>query len=164
MQFKKIKLNKNFQPIACDLGDELYPNGIFEFNITKLIDFINKNKNEFLLEEIEVKTIRYSSTNPYLNKAAIKSANLSSPIILAEISPGMFNVIDGHHRLEKSYLHGMNKILAYKVLALQHIMFLTSTVAYEAYVEYWNEKVKIRKKCVELQESWEDFRGAVRRL
>ena len=147
MQFKKIKLNKNFQPIACDLGDELYPNGIFEFNITKLIDFINKNKNEFLLEEIEVKTIRYSSTNPYLNKAAIKSANLSSPIILAEISPGMFNVIDGHHRLEKSYLNGMNKILAYKVLALQHIMFLTSTVAYEAYVEYWNEKVKIRKKA-----------------
>lgn len=54
----------------------------------------------------------------------------------------MFNVIDGHHRLEKAYRDGVTTILAYKILAEQHIRFLTSTMAYTKYVQYWNEKLK----------------------
>lgn len=142
---KKLKFNKTFQPLPCDVGDEFYPNGIFEFNITKLLEFINANKDKFQPQEVEVNTLRnFQSRN--LNESAIKSANLSAPIILAEIGPGQFNVIDGHHRLEKAHRDNVDRILAYKVLAEQHITFLTSEMAYKEYVQYWNEKLKCRGK------------------
>lgn len=140
---RKLKLNKIFQPPTCDAGDEFYPNGIFEFNITKLLKFINVHKDDFQPQEVEVKTLRaFPSKN--LNESTIKSADLSAPIILAEISPGQFNIIDGHHRLEKAHRDNISRILAYKVLAEQHIMFLTSEMAYKEYVQYWNEKLKNR--------------------
>ncbi len=142
---RKLKLKKTFQPIHCDKGDELYPNGIFEFNITKILAWIVANKDKFHPKEVEVKSVRSGfSTN--LDDNTIKNADILMPIILAEISPGLFNVIDGHHRLEKSYRDGIIKIPAYKLLAEQHIMFLTSVRAYKEYVQYWNNKVKDRIK------------------
>lgn len=140
---RKFKLNKKFQPLSWEVGDEFLCNGIFEFNITKILAFINVNKDKFQPEEVEVKTVRtFPSKN--LDESTIKVANLLTPIILAEISPGLFNVIDGHHRLEKAHRDGMIKILAYKLLAEQHIMFMTSIIAYQEYVQYWNNKIKDR--------------------
>lgn len=139
---KKFKLNKNFQPLSCDEGDEFYQNGIFEFNITKLLEFINANQDIFQPQEVEVNAVRKTYSPSNLNELTIQSTNISAPIILAEISPDIFNVIDGHHRLEKAYRDGVTKILAYKVLAGQHIRFLTSTMAYTEYVQYWNAKLK----------------------
>ena len=136
----KLKLDKNFQPIPSDEGDEMYPNGIFVFNITKLMAFIKANPNKFPLEEFEVKKLR-TFPSCSLNESTIQTANLSTPIILAEISPGRFNVIDGNHRLEKAHRDGLNKILAYKVSAEQHVVFLTSEKAYKLYVKYWNSKI-----------------------
>jgi hypothetical protein len=138
---KKFKFSKKFQPIVSDVGDELYPNGIFRFNITKLLEFINLNKDKFQPEEVEVKTVRTFPSSS-LDETTIKNANLALPIILAEISPGKFNVIDGNHRLEKAYRTGVATIPAYRLFAEQHIMFLASIEAYKAYVEYWNTKVK----------------------
>ena len=132
-------------PVTPD-GDELYLNGIFEFNITKLLEFINTNKDKFHPEKVEVKAVRAFRSNN-LNESTIKSADLSIPIILAEISPGMFNIIDGHHRLEKAYRDGASKVLAYKLLAEQHIRFLTSTMAYNEYIQYWNTKLKTLLLC-----------------
>lgn len=43
LQPKKLKVDKKFQPLLKDLDDEFYPNGIFEFNITKLLMFIKAN-------------------------------------------------------------------------------------------------------------------------
>ena len=40
----KIKLDKKFQPMAADDGDEFFPNGIFEFNITKNIQSMRSYK------------------------------------------------------------------------------------------------------------------------
>jgi DNA repair photolyase len=147
---RKLKLNKKFQPIPCEAGDEFFPNGIFEFNITKLLVFISANKDQFQPEEVEVRSVRkWVSKN--LDESTIKNANILTPIILAEISPGLFNVIDGRHRLEKAYRDGVIKILAYKLLAEQHIMFMTSVKSYEEYVQYWNNKIKDRmrdlKRC-----------------
>ena len=142
---RKLKLNKKFQPIPCDAGDEFFPNGIFEFNITKLLVFISANKDQFQPEEVEVRSVRkWVSKN--LDESTIKNANILTPIILAEISPGLFNVIDGRHRLEKAYRDGVIKILAYKLLAEQHIMFMTSVKSYEEYVQYWNNKIKDRMR------------------
>ena len=55
------------------------------------------------------------------------------PIILAEISPGKYNVIDGNHRIEKAYRLGTERIPAYILTARQHLRFLTTVKAYHAY-------------------------------
>jgi hypothetical protein len=34
----RLKRDKNFQPCPAESGDEHYANGIFEFNITRLLD------------------------------------------------------------------------------------------------------------------------------
>jgi hypothetical protein len=75
------------------------------------------------------------------DEKVISTANLRNPIILAEISPNRFNVIDGNHRVEKARREGVRRIPAYRVYAHQHVAFLTSVKAYEKYVEYWNSKV-----------------------
>jgi len=136
---KKIKWNPKFKPLPTDDNDEIFANGIFEFNITRLIAFIGSNPSKFLLEKIDAQSLR-NVTSSNLNESTIQSASLSVPLIFAEISPGMFNIIDGHHRLEKAHRDSVDTILVYRVYAEQHLAFLTSTRAYNAYIEYWNEK------------------------
>ena len=70
------------------------------------------------------------------------SVDISRPVLLAEISPGHYNLIDGNHRMEKARKMGINHILAYKLNVKQHIEFLTERKAYLSYVEYWNGKLK----------------------
>lgn len=136
---RKLKGDKKFQPATMDAGDEFYPNGIFEFNITKLLIFIKANLHLFQPEEVFIKGVRFPSE--HLNESTIQFANTMEPIVLAEIAPNRFNVIDGHHRLEKAYREGASNILAYKIKAEQHIKFLTSVEAYNAYIIYWNSKI-----------------------
>jgi hypothetical protein len=64
------------------------------------------------------------------------------PIILAEVSPGRFNVIDGNHRVERARRDGLDTIPAYRVPAEEHVAFLKTVCGYEAYVRYWNDKLK----------------------
>ncbi|MBJ15939.1 MAG: hypothetical protein CMF38_04830 [Legionellaceae bacterium] len=140
-----MNLLKNFEPLPPDDGDEFYPNGIFEFNITKLTHYISTNQDIFQAEQVIVSTIPSYSTT-HLNEDTIMTADLAVPIIMAEISPDQFNVIDGHHRLEKARREKVEDVLAYKITAEHHYRFLTSTEAYEQYVEYWNSKLNEREK------------------
>lgn len=125
--------------MTVDAEDELFPNGFFEFNITKLIAHIKVNPDNFPIEEVALDTFWESSIN--LDETAVLAANLSVPVILAEISPGRFNVVDGNHRVAKARRGGVKRLPAYKVRPDQHHRFLISVDAYEKYVEYWNEKV-----------------------
>ena len=143
VSLKKMMLDKKFKPFPVDEDDELYPNGVFVFNISKLVVFINANKSRFPVEEVELQSLQvFRSSN--FDEATIEAANLSAPILLAEISPGMFNVIDGNHRLEKACRTGIDQIPAYRIYANQHKAFLTTIKAYKAYIEYWNSKVDER--------------------
>lgn len=142
MTQRKLKLNKKFVPAPRNIGDELFPNGFFEFNITELIKFIYENQFQPQLVQINSLSILGADR---LDVVTVCNANLSIPIILAEISPNSFNVIDGHHRLERARRECADEILAYKISAEQHINFLTSVMAYESYVQYWNEKLKSRR-------------------
>lgn len=63
----KLKCDKKFQPMEVDAEDELFPNGIFEFNITKLIAYIKANPGSFPIEEVVIDTLGESSGN--LNEA-----------------------------------------------------------------------------------------------
>lgn len=130
---------KKFTPCPVDDGDEMYPNGIFVFNITKMALFI-RNTGSITCEEILVKD--FSSGLSKINEDHLATVDVSTPVIVAEISPGRFNVIDGNHRMEKARRLGMETISAYILYPEQHMQFLTSEKGYVAYIEYWNVKLK----------------------
>jgi len=77
-----------------------------------------------------------------LDEAAVRSADLSRPVLLAEIGPGRYNLIDGHHRVAKARRDGVPTVQARRIACPRHVPFLTSAAAYEKYVEYWNSKLK----------------------
>ena len=137
----KLKLDKNFQPSTSEDGDELYANGIFLFNISRLLAFINFNPERFPIVPIQVDEVSQYGEGS-LDQDAILAANLSRPIVLAEISPDNYNLIDGNHRVARAKRDGIRILPGWRVRCTDHVGFLTSTEAYEKYVEYWNGKVK----------------------
>lgn len=136
----KLKLDAKFEPCPPEAADELFPNGIFEFNISRLRAFIHTHPKRFPVEPVALADIpNYGEAD--LDEAAIGSANLSRPILLAEIAPGRYNVIDGHHRIAKARREGVLTLTCHRLRCPEHVAFLTSATAYEKYVEYWNSKV-----------------------
>lgn len=137
----KLILEKSFTPCAVHPGEELYRNGIFEFNVSRLLNHIAAHAAQFPIEHVKVGELPdYGSST--LDEQTIRTANLLSHILLVEISPGRFVVIDGNHRLAKARRKGVIALPARRVCAPHHIPFLTTTAAYEKYVEYWNDKLR----------------------
>ncbi|HPM03942.1 MAG TPA: hypothetical protein PK816_17415 [Candidatus Cloacimonadota bacterium] len=137
---RKFIIDKNFIPIPAEEDDELYQNGIFIFNITKMLEYIRNNPDMFVPEPVSVRKIYRESLN--INESHLDSVDLTSPVILAEIAPDRYNVIDGNHRVEKAHRQSIETIMAYRIKAEQHFKFLVSRKAYAKYVEYWNCKIK----------------------
>ena len=137
---EKLIADDSFTPCPINDDDELYPNGIFVFNITKLIEYIEKNPNEIYLVKVEVADFSRSFSS--IDESHVDSVEVSRPVILAEIAPGHYNLIDGNHRMEKARKMRTKSIFAYKLNVKQHLKFLTEKKAYLAYIEYWNRKVK----------------------
>lgn len=141
---KAMKIDDDFIPCPAKNGDELFPNGIFVFNITKMIEEIQKNSDDIVLEEVAVGDFPKEFSS--INESHVDTVDISDPVILAEISPGRYNIIDGNHRIEKARRLGINSIRAYKLSAEQHIKFLITRKSYEIYIDYWNGKLKELKK------------------
>jgi len=137
---KVLKIDKAFIPCPIAEGDELFPNGIFEFNITKMLEYIQKEPDGFTLEQVAVKDFFDGFSS--INESHMDSVDISRPVIIAEISPGRYNLIDGNHRMEKARRTGQKSMIAYRLNVEQHMRFLTSNKAYVAYIEYWNRKLK----------------------
>lgn len=135
-----LKIDENYKPAIPEEGEEYFPNGFFVFNITKMLEFIADNKDKIELKNISVEEYRRGTA--VLNEDHVDKADINKPVILAEISPGRHNVIDGNHRIEKSYRLGEKTIPAYVLTAKQHLPFLTTVEACHAYVKYWNSKLK----------------------
>jgi hypothetical protein len=134
---KKLKI-KNFKSCPIDEGDEMFPNGIFVFNITKIAEYI-QNSN-ITCEEVLVKDFSRGSSK--FKEDHLATVDTTKPVIVAEISPDRYNVIDGNHRMEKARRLGIEKVMAYKLSPEHHLQFLTTDKGYLAYVEYWNSKLK----------------------
>jgi hypothetical protein len=137
----KLKRDKNFQPCPVESGDEHYANGIFEFNITRLLAFIDTCADRLPVECVLVDDFPAYGRS-HLNEETVRSADLSRPILLAEIAPGRFNVVDGNHRLARARRDSVPMVPARRVRCPDHVPFLTSAWAYEKYVEYWNSKLE----------------------
>jgi len=142
---RKLKIDSRFTPCSVEDGDELFPNGIFVFNITKMTEYIMRSR--IPCEEIQVREFRMGSSK--FKEEHLPAVDISRPIIVAEISPGRFNVIDGNHRIEKARRLGMETIMAYKLGPEQHVKFLTTGQGYRSYVEYWNGKLKDEMRATE---------------
>lgn len=136
----RLALDPHFRPCEAQAGEEIYPNGIFEFNISRLLTYIGTS-GKFHTEPPLLAEIHYGGTSPGLNELTIAAADLSRPVILAEISPYRYSLIDGNHRVARARREGLPSILAYRIDCPEHVAFLTSVLAYEKYVEYWNSKV-----------------------
>lgn len=116
----------------------MYPNGIFVFNITKMAEFIQNQ--DFTCEEVLVRDFSVGSSK--FNEGHLPSVDVTRSVIVAEISLGRFNVIDGNHRMEKARRMGIVEMPAYKLSPEQHLQFLTIEKGYKSYIEYWNGKLK----------------------
>ncbi len=114
-----LEIDKNCEPAVTEEGEEYFPNGYFVFNITKMLKFISNNPGIIELKKIKVKEHRSSFGT--LDEKHLDKVDINKPIILAEISPEKYNVIDGNHRIEKAYRPGVETIPAYILTARQHL-------------------------------------------
>lgn len=146
----------NFKHCEIEDGHEFMPNGIFAFNITRLIEHIEGHPEDYKQIEIDVPTYFDPRPSFNLNEDYVEQADLERPLILAEIAPdrlemGMrgserdlyargYNLLDGHHRLAKARKHGIQTLPAYVLRMEQHLPFLARS--YETYVTYWNGKLE----------------------
>ena len=62
---------------------------------------------------VEVAVASLARWDRHLDDAHIASADLARPLVLAEVSPGSFNLIDGHHPVEKARRTGVGTLQAY---------------------------------------------------
>lgn len=142
---RKLKIDSRFTPCPAEDGDELFPNGIFVFNITKMTEYIMHSR--IPCEEVQVR--EFSRGSSKFKEEHLAAVDITRPIIVAEISPGRYNVIDGNHRIEKARRLGMETLRAYRLGPEQHMQFLTTSQGYSAYVEYWNGKLKDEMRATE---------------
>jgi hypothetical protein len=136
---RKLFSDKTFIPAEINEGVEYYVNGIFEFNITRLNAYIKSNPDLFIPETLTLSEIINDFS--VINERYMHSVILKEPVILAEIAPDRYNLIDGNHRIEKARRLGLEFIEAYRLSPGQHIRFLSTRKAYNLYISYWNDKL-----------------------
>lgn len=135
----RLKHNKDFIPCPVQTEDELFSNGVFVFNISRMIEDLQSKSAGIPISEFQFSECYCNSDS--FNEAHIDSVNLDKPIILAEIAPNRYNVIDGNHRVEKAKRTGSSSLPCYRLQPIQHTKYLTTRKAYDTYVEYWNDKL-----------------------
>ena len=139
MKKRKLKVNKQFVPCPVSENDEIYANGIFMFNISKMLEYINATLNDFPIEYVPV--VFWANNFSSIDESHLDSVDIAKPVIIAEIGPDRYNVIDGNHRIEKAQRMGQKKLPAHRLTVRHHINFLIDKEAYLSYVEYWNSKI-----------------------
>ena len=105
-----------------------------------MLESIRDNNDK--IELVEVTVADFPREFSSIDEEHVDSVDVSQSVLLAEISPGRYNLIDGNHRMDKARKMGVSHILAYKLNVKQHIAFLTDRKAYITYIEYWNEKLE----------------------
>ncbi|WP_139170876.1 hypothetical protein, partial [Paenibacillus naphthalenovorans] len=136
---RKLIMNPNFDPVPVHETDELFRNGIFEWNITCVIRMIEASERDFFKTAIDIRSV---SLSPFLKDEHVEAADLSKPIIQAEILPEVYLTIDGNHRVAKARRKQVQRLEAYRLSADQHIPFFTTVRSYQVFIDYWNSKME----------------------
>jgi len=138
---RKLKLDKNFEPLPTRDGDEIFRNGYFEFNITRIMKDISAGKLEVAEEPINISSWSRLHSSNTVNEDHLPSVDISKTVLQAEIRAGAYNIIDGNHRIEKARREGVKLINSYKMKGEQLLPYFIKKKGYEAFVEYWNSKL-----------------------
>ncbi len=139
---REMKIDPNFIPCELQYEEECYRNGFFHFNISRIIEDIESGKLVVAKEQIDVENWRRCHSKGVINEEHLPNVVLSKPVILAEIRHDMFEIIDGHHRIEKAHREGIPFVDSYKIMGEQLPRYLTSVERYKSYINYWNDKLK----------------------
>ena len=139
---RKLKLIKNYTPKISKSEDiEIYPNGVFNFFISKMLEDI---EDDILRpKKVRIDIEKWLKTH-YRSDSIIDKNDLGKisrkPIIQAEISPGKYEIIDGNHRFEKAFRDNRKTITSYKLTAQELVPYFYDKKGYECFVRYWNSK------------------------
>lgn len=139
---RKLKYNQSYTPLPTFEGDEIFPNGIFHFNISRITEHISEGKLKVQRERILVQEWFKTHYHPSVNEHHLPNVNINKAIIQAEICPNMFSIIDGNHRMEKAFREGIEFIDSYKIYGEQLVPYFKKVQGYKAFVDYWNSKLK----------------------
>ncbi len=139
---REMKIDPNFIPCELQYDEECYANGFFHFNISRIIEDIESGKLVVAKEQIDVVYWHRRYGVGVINEEHMPNVVLTKPVILAEIRHDMFEIIDGHHRIEKAHREGVAFIDSYKLMGEQLPQYLTSVDRYKSYINYWNDKLQ----------------------
>ena len=151
-RYREMVYRPNFYDFHNDDREEWFPNGIFNYNVSRLIkdlDAYEKDpagpswlyaavKTSIYVEDV----FKYYHDMGHLEEAHIRAADLNRPLIFVELAPDCFNLIDGQHRLEKARREGITELPSWLVGAHSAIHYLGSEFEYSKYTGYWNYKIE----------------------
>ena len=140
---RRIKLNKKFVPLPAQNGDEIYPNGIFNFAISRMLEDIISDKIVVEKEKINVQEWEKPHWRGSVTEEHLPTVDVSKPVIQAEIKPGTYEIIDGNHRMERAFREGAEFIDSYKLRGEQLLRYFSDVRGYKAFVVYWNSKLQV---------------------
>ncbi len=141
MKSRKLKLDKNFEPLPTRDGDEIFRNGYFEFNITRILEDISAGKLEIAEEPINLSSWPKLHSSNVINEDHLPAVDINKTVLQAEIRVGTYNIIDGNHRMEKARREEIQFLNSYKMKGEQLLPYFIKKKGYEAFVEYWNSKL-----------------------
>lgn len=139
---RKLKIVKNYEPCLAFENEEIFRNGIFHFNISRIIDHISSGKLNVEREEIDIGDwYRTHNFHGSINEGHLPLVDVTKPVIQAEIRPERYEIIDGNHRLEKAYRNNICVFDSYKLKGEQLVEYFIDISGYLAFVDYWNSKL-----------------------
>ena len=142
-RYREMIFSPDFTIFRAGTEDELYVNGYFIFNISKLISLIPAGINAGYVMEKSVsvdRCLEYVDAT-VMEERHIKAADLEKPIIFIEVAPDTYNLADGRHRICKAFKKKAKMLPAYFVRAEFAEHFLQDMDQYKAHCNYWNTKV-----------------------
>jgi hypothetical protein len=145
MATQKLRRKKNFTPCVAFEEEEMYNLGIFQFNISRILEHLQNGKLVAKREDIDVDTWTRRNCCNNVNESHLYGVDINLPVIQAEISPGRYVIIDGNHRLEKARRNQVGFIPSYKIWAIQLVDYFTEERGYLAFIDFWNEKCRSEK-------------------
>ncbi|SDL25290.1 ParB N-terminal domain-containing protein [Natronincola ferrireducens] len=112
---RKLKLMKNYVPCKAVENEEIFRNGIFNFNISRILEDIIKRELDVEREDINTADWYRIHFHGLIDETHLLSVDITKPVIQAEIIPGRYEIIDGNHRLEKAYRNNIETVNSYKL-------------------------------------------------
>jgi len=139
--YRILKIDKTYVPAKEKEGDETFLNGIFHFNISRILEDIDSGILKIEQEQINVSKWFKRNCKGRINEDHLPSVDVSRPVIQAEISVGCFVIIDGNHRIEKALIDKVSFIDSYKLKGEQLLPYFANERGYKAFIPYWNDKL-----------------------